>query len=139
MPLQIQMHEAFPEDEVEAVREYAREWDRDADVTASMVTKSTTVVLIVVVFVGSQFATGFLNEAGADAYKGLKSFIKGLRARMKEESQIVLEDDEGWEIVLGPDTPNEALEHLPGDVRSAAGESQQIFWDQEQSKWTTPF
>ena len=58
---------------------------------------------------------------------------------MKTESQIVLEDDEGLQIILGPSTPADALLNLPEDVREAAGEAGQLYWDEDEGRWKAPF
>lgn len=139
MTLRIVMHEAFPPEDVEAVRDFARNWDEGAEVTASYGTKSATAVLIVLAFVGGAFGRGFFEEAGADSYHGLKKFVEGLRAKMRAESQLVLEDDEGLQLILGPATPAEALLELPEDVREAAGESGELYWDDDEQSWKSPF
>ena len=58
---------------------------------------------------------------------------------MKTESQIVLEDDEGLQIILGPSMPADALLNLPEDVREAAGEVGQLYWDEDEGRWKAPF
>ena len=137
--LRIVMHEAFPPDDVDAVREYARGWDAEAKVSATYATKSGSAVLIVLAFIGGGFGRGFFEEAGADSYRGLKNFVSGLRSKMRAESQVVLEDDEGLQLILGPATPAEALLELPEDVREAAGESGELYWDDDEQCWKTPF
>lgn len=133
------MHEAFPPEDVEAVRDFARGWDEDAEVTANYATKSATAVFIVLAFVGGAFGRGFLEEAGTDSYRGLKDFVGGLRAKMRAETQLVLENDEGLQLILGPATPAKALLELPEDVREAAGESGELYWDVDEHCWKSPF
>lgn len=58
---------------------------------------------------------------------------------MKAEPQLVLEDDEGLKLILGPATPAEALLALPDDVREAAGEARELYWDEAEGCWKTPF
>lgn len=137
MTLAITMHEAFPAREVEAVRRLAREYDESAQVEANYATKSVTVTLIIIVAGLKVIGGGFLNRAGEDAYDSLKSFVQRLRLEVESESQVVLEDA-GLQIILGPSTPAEALLALPENVREAAGEAGELFWDEDSSSWVAP-
>jgi hypothetical protein len=62
-----------------------------------------------------------------------------LRDELEQKSQIIVEDDEGLQLILGPDSPAEALTSLPEDVRQAAGESGLLIWDEAEGRWKSPF
>lgn len=117
------MHEAFPPSDVEAVRRAALEYDESAEVSATYATKAVEAVLVLLLFIGAQFGSGFFGKAGEDAWDALKGFVERLRTDLKTKSQMVIEDDQGLQLILGPATPAEALADLPGDIREAAGES----------------
>src|SRR4051812_10103663 len=91
MSLEIVMHEAFAPEDVEAVRRLARSYDESAQVTANYSTKAVDPVLIIMV-IGGLVGQGFLTRVGEDAYESLKRFVLRLRAEVKAESQLVLED-----------------------------------------------
>jgi hypothetical protein len=87
----------------------------------------------------------FANAAGEVAYEALECFVVRLRVDVKTWSQIVLEDDEGLQIILGPSAPADALLNPPDallnppdDVREAAGEAGQLYWDQDEGRWKEP-
>lgn len=139
MGLRIIMHEAFPQEDVAAARRIAADFDQSAEVDASYGTKSVDPVLAVFLLLGGQFASGFLGKAGEDAWDTLKTLVSRLRAESTRQSQLVIEDDEGLELILGPDTPDDALLRLPDDVRQAAGEAGQLCWDSTEHGWKAPF
>jgi hypothetical protein len=85
-------------------------------------------------FVRPDHGRYFANAAGEDAYEALKRFVVRLRADVKIGSQIVLDDDEGMQIILGPSTPADALLNLPEDVLEAAGEANQLYWDEDEGR-----
>jgi hypothetical protein len=62
-----------------------------------------------------------------------------LRDELEQKSQIIVEDDEGLQLILGPDSPAEALTSLPEDVRQAAGESGLLILDEAEGRWKSPF
>jgi hypothetical protein len=138
MSLEIVMHEAFPREDIEAVRRLAHDYDESAKVSATYTTKAVDPVLIIMV-IGGLVGQGFFTRAGEDAYEALKRFVLRLRAEVKAESQLVLEDDEGLRLILGPATPAEALLALPDDVREAAGEARELYWDEDEGRWKAPF
>jgi prevent-host-death family protein len=59
----------------------------------------------------------FVNAAGEVAYEALKRFVVRLRVDVKTESQIVLDDDEGLQIILRPSPPAAC-----GKIRRGRGE-----------------
>ncbi len=138
MPLRVIMHEAFTEQDVKAARAAALSFDADAEVSANYMTKALEPVLLIIVFVAGGFGTGFFNKAGADAYDALKGLVQRLRTDLEARSQILVEDEVGLQLVLGPATPAEALLQLPEDVAQAAAESGQLFWDDEAECWRSP-
>ena len=139
MPLKIVMHEAFPAADVEAVRRLAHEHDENAEVSANYVTKAIDPVMLIMV-AGSLVATGFFTRAGEDAYEGLKRFVQRLRRDVSADTQVVLDDEDlGLQLILGPATPAEALLELPDDLREAAGEAGELYWDGEEGCWKAPF
>lgn len=139
MALRIAMHESFSAEDVAAVRQLARQYDESAEVSASYVTKSVDPVTIILV-TGTLVFNGFFSRAGEDAYDGLKSFVSRLRASTKDESQVLLEDDDsGLRVILGLSTPADALLELPEDIREAAGEAGELYWDEETGEWKPPF
>lgn len=138
MTLQIVMHEAFPQGDVDAVRGLAREYDAEAEVSASYVTKAVDPVLIILVFIGGSFAQGFFTRAGEDAYESLRRLIVRLREAVTAESQILIEDDGALQLMLSPSTPADALLDLPADVRAAAGEAGSLYWDEQEGRWEAP-
>ena len=87
------MHEAFQPEDVDAVRALAGEYDENAEVSATYSTKAVDPVLIIMV-IGGFVGQGFLTRAGEDAYESLKRFVVRLRAAVRSEAQVVLEDDE---------------------------------------------
>lgn len=71
MSLEIVMHEAFPPEDVEAVRRLAHDYDESAKVSANYSTKAVDPVLIIMV-IGGLVGQGFFTRAGEDAYEALK-------------------------------------------------------------------
>lgn len=138
MSLEIVMHEAFPLEDVEAVRRLAHDFDESATVSATYSTKAVDPVLIIFV-IGGLVGQGFFTRAGEDAYEALKRLVLRLRDDVRAESQLVLEDDEGLQLILGPTTPAEALLTLPDDVREAAGETRALYWDEDEGGWKASF
>ena len=109
------------------------------EVSANYVTMAVDPVLVILIFIGAQFGTGFLGKVGEDAWDALKGLVRQLRDELEKKSQILVEDDEGLQLILGPDSPAEALTSLPEDVRQAAGESGQLNWDEADGRWKSPF
>jgi hypothetical protein len=140
MSLSIVMHERFPPEDVQAAQRVAAEFDPDAEVRASYGTKALEPVTLVL-FIAGAFVSGYLAKAGSDAWDGTVRLVKRLRAEMKHEATFVLdgERDYGIQIIIGPQTPAEALLELPDDVREAAGESGQLFWNEDERRWKAPF
>lgn len=133
------MHTAFPDDDVKAARAAALEYDPSAEVSASYETKALDPVLSIMLFVGGAYFTGLVGAVAADHYGKLKVLVRRLREDVRSRSQIVVEDDAGLQLVLGAMSPAEALDHLPLDVREAAGESGQLYWDDQYGIWKAPF
>jgi len=133
------MHRAFADDDVNAARAAALEYDSSAEVSASYETKALDPVLAIMLFVGGVYFNGFLGAVAADHYDKLKALVQRLREDLRSRSQIVIEDDAGLQLVLSAMTPAEALDHLPLNVREAAGESGQLYWDDQDGTWKAPF
>lgn len=139
MALKVVMHEALPMDDVEAIKRLVLEHDESAEVSANYVTKAIDPVLLVMI-VGGLFLQGFFTRAGEDAYEGLKRFVQRLRSDVTSDIQLVLDDEDlGLQLILGPSTPAEALLDLPEDLRKAAAEAGELYWDGEERCWKAPF
>jgi hypothetical protein len=97
------------------------------------------------------FMTTFFGAAGAaagqDAWKGFKRFLTVIFDQIEElwpnppgiprgpgDGAVILEDEEGLSVVLGPDLPDEALQALSG-VDWDAVEKGSLDWDQERQEW----
>jgi hypothetical protein len=139
MVLKIEMHEAFPPPDVEAARRAALNYDESAEVIATYATKAVEPVLVLLLFIGAQFGSGFFGKAGEDAWDALRGLVGRLRTDLQTQSQMVIEDDEGLQLILGPATPAEALADLPADIREAAGELGMLIWDEEAGAWKSPY
>jgi hypothetical protein len=137
MPLRIVMHEAFPPDDVEAARRIARDFDEFAEVSANYSTRAVEPVLVVLLFIGAQFGSGFFGKAGEDAWDALKDLVLRLRAELRSASPIVVEDDTGLQLVIGSEAGAD-LAPLPEDPQAAAGESGQLHWDNSNG-WAPPY
>lgn len=133
------MHEAFPPSDVEAARRAALEHDESAEVSATYATKAVEPFLVLLLFIGAQFGSGFFGKAGEDAWDALKGLVGRLRTDLQTKSQMVIEDDDGLQSILGPATPAEALAELPRDIREAAGESGVLLWDEEAGSWKSAY
>lgn len=138
MSLSVVIHEKSTPAQVAAIRSVVREFDSEAEVSATYSTKAIDPVSIFLIFLAAPFAAGFACKAGADAWDSLRELVQGLRAAAQDDAQVVLEDSEGVQVILGRAEPPARLMQLPDDVRGAAGEYRELYWDSDEECWKSP-
>ena len=133
--------EALPQ-EVVAVKEIAEEEGIRGSVRAAFFRKSlgdlpwVIYLLVPVLVFCSAFLKGAGQEAGRDAYQGLRKFISRLySARRDRNGSVVVRDSDTFtHIVFQDDLPEEACRQLAqiGQERLEGG---YWVWDFEQGRW----
>ena len=64
-----------------------------------------------------------------------RTLLTNCARRCVQSPKLALEDDEGLQLILGSATLAEALLELPEGVREAAGESGELYWDDDEHCW----
>ena len=132
------MHEKSTPAQVAAVRAVVHEFDSGAEVTASYSTKAIDPVSVFLIFLAAPFAAGFAGKAGSDAWDSLRELVHRVREAADEDAQVVLEDSDGVQVILGATDPAARLVQLPHDVLGAAGEYRELYWDSDEGCWKSP-
>ena len=138
MSVSVVIHEKSTPAQVAAVRSVVREFDNEAEVSATYSTKAIDPVSIFLISLAAPFAAGFAGKAGADAWDSLRELVQRLRAAAEDEAQVVLEDSDGVQVILGATETPARLLQLPEDVRGAAGEYRELYWDSDDGCWKSP-
>ncbi len=133
--------EATPQD-VAAVEAALSEAGIDGKVKANYMRKSAGLLpwaLWIVVPAASLFLNGFLSEAGADAYRSLKSLILKLYEARRQspapKSTILLRDEGAHEhVLLDEDLPDKAWQTL-FTIEIHQTESGTLRWDFKVEAW----
>lgn len=140
--LSVSIEETATPEQVEEVRALLAEVGLDAEVEASYMTKSLTVVAIATLTI---VAGGFLQQAGADAYERLRDgAIKLVKRKhspeQAEDLQVIIEDADSGVIILGlehaTDEGVRELERYSTDFARAGGEWNELRW--MDGRWWRP-
>lgn len=135
MSLRVLMHEQTPPEKVRAVRTAALDFDSEADVSASYGTKAVDPVSVLLLFLVAPFVAGFAGKAGSDAWDELRNLVSRLREAHGGDTQVVIEDSEGVQVILSESDSEELLLELPDDVADAAGEYRELYYDAGDGVW----
>lgn len=134
----ISLEETAEPSEVEAVKAVVRDFNLSWNVSASYATKTIDPVSATIIITGaaSMFFAGMLGEAGKDAWRRLKRFVRELRgARPGKSTQLVAILNNKW-IVFPENDPEDAFRRLCEiNVTEVANESDTLVWDEGIQDW----
>jgi hypothetical protein len=126
------------EDEVRAVERLFDEAGVPAIVSAGLERRSVGTLpwAMIVTIPLTAFLTALAGAAGADAWRGLKSFVAGVfearRAPDRPDGAISWEDERRT-VILTDRIPDEGFHQLTSGELPASG---YFVWDEERGEWT---